>query len=140
MCYCKDDADIEEFKEGFKETVSRGPDQSEIVRTADGIMGFHRLAIMGLTPSGMQPFEYNGNYVICNGEIYGFKALKDELIANSGEPVDMHSGSIGGSLICKYTAPSFRTPDRDDQRAEIEFTFYNGDLATIFFSAHETQY
>ena len=65
---------------------------------------------------------------------------KDELIANSGEPVDMHSGSIGGSLICKYTAPSFRTPDRDDQRAEIEFTFYNGDLATIFFSAHETQY
>ncbi|MCR4697221.1 MAG: asparagine synthase B [Lachnospiraceae bacterium] len=81
MCYCKDDADIEDFKEGFKETVSRGPDQSEIVRTADGIMGFHRLAIMGLTPSGMQPFEYNGNYVICNGEIYGFKALKDELIA-----------------------------------------------------------
>ena len=65
---------------------------------------------------------------------------KDELIANSGEPVDMHSGSIGGSLICKYTAPSFKTPDRDDQRAEIEFTFYNGDLATIFFSAHETQY
>ena len=65
---------------------------------------------------------------------------KDELIANSGEPVDMHSGSIGGSLICKYTAPSFKTPDRDDLRAEIEFTFYNGDLATIFFSAHETQY
>ena len=65
---------------------------------------------------------------------------KDELIANSGEPVDMHSGSIGGSLICKYTAPSFKTPDRDDMCSQIKFDFYNGDLATISFSAHETQY
>ncbi|MBE6867166.1 MAG: hypothetical protein E7494_00185 [Ruminococcus albus] len=65
---------------------------------------------------------------------------KDELIANSGEPVDMHSGSIGGSLICKYTAPSFKTPDRDDMCSQIKFSFYNGDLATISFSAHETQY
>lgn len=36
---------------------------------------------MGLTPDGMQPFELNGNYAVCNGEIYGFLKQRDELIA-----------------------------------------------------------
>ena len=80
MSYCKIGADLEKFKEGFQETVSRGPDQSRIVTLPDGILGFHRLAIMGLTPSGMQPFELDGSYVICNGEIYGFAHLKEDLI------------------------------------------------------------
>lgn len=31
------------------------PDDSRIVDTGNGYLGFHRLAIMGLTPSGMQP-------------------------------------------------------------------------------------
>jgi asparagine synthase (glutamine-hydrolysing) len=35
---------------------------------------------MGLTEAGMQPFELDGNYVVCNGEIYGFEALRKELI------------------------------------------------------------
>lgn len=39
----------------------------------------HRLAIMGLTPLGMQPFHLDGSYVVCNGEIYGFEQLKKEL-------------------------------------------------------------
>ena len=82
MCYCKADADIEKFKEGFQETVSRGPDDSRIIELSDGIMGFHRLAIMGLHPEGMQPFEYEGDYVICNGEIYGFETIKKHLIAD----------------------------------------------------------
>ena len=51
-------------------TVSRGPDDSRAVKAGDGLMGFQRLSIMGLTPDGMQPFELNGNYCICNGEIY----------------------------------------------------------------------
>ena len=48
MCYCKKDADMQKFLEGFKETVSRGPDDSRVIELPDGIMGFHRLAIMGL--------------------------------------------------------------------------------------------
>ena len=34
---------------------------------------------MGLTSDGMQPFELDGNRVVCNGEIYGFRTLKKEL-------------------------------------------------------------
>lgn len=70
---------MEKFKEGFDATISRGPDMSRIVDVKNGVLAFHRLAIMGLDESGMQPFELNGNYVVCNGEIYGFRKLKKEL-------------------------------------------------------------
>ena len=42
-------------------------------------MGFHRLAINGLTESGMQPFCLNGVYLICNGEIYNYKQLYQQI-------------------------------------------------------------
>ena len=79
MGYCNRGAAFDVFMEGFKRTVSRGPDDSRIVETKDGLLGFHRLSIMGLAPSGMQPFRLGDSYVVCNGEIYGFQKLKEEL-------------------------------------------------------------
>lgn len=76
MGYCDVCAAFSEFQKGFLKTTSRGPDDSRIVDTGKGLLGFHRLSIMGLTPSGMQPFERDGSYVVCNGEIYGFEKLK----------------------------------------------------------------
>ena len=71
----------EEFKLGFDMTVSRGPDMSKIEElNNNGFLGFHRLAIMGVSEEGMQPFCLDGSYVVCNGEIYGFRKLKKELI------------------------------------------------------------
>ena len=58
MGYCGPVVDLDKFKEGFQRTISRGPDDSRIVDTGNGLLGFHRLAIMGLTPSGMQPFHW----------------------------------------------------------------------------------
>ncbi len=81
MGYCGSGADREKFREGFCKTASRGPDDRRIVDTGNGLLGFQRLSIMGLTPSGMQPFSRNGNYVVCNGEIYGFEKIKEELFA-----------------------------------------------------------
>ncbi|MCQ2501835.1 MAG: asparagine synthase B [Lachnospiraceae bacterium] len=79
MSYCGQGITLEEFKKGFETTISRGPDDSRIVELEDGILGFHRLSIMGLTPEGMQPFELDGSYVICNGEVYGYQKIKEEL-------------------------------------------------------------
>ena len=79
MGYCSCSAAFDVFMEGFGKTISRGPDDSRVVETGDGLLGFHRLSIMGLTPSGMQPFKYGNSYVVCNGEIYGFGKLKEEL-------------------------------------------------------------
>ena len=82
MGYCSCSAAFDVFMEGFEKTISRGPDDSRVVETGDGLLGFHRLSIMGLTPSGMQPFKYGNSYVVCNGEIYGFEKLKEELSVN----------------------------------------------------------
>ena len=68
-----------QFADSFSKTISRGPDDTRIIRKGSGIMGFHRLSIMGLTPEGMQPFLLGDDAVVCNGEIYGFMKLKKEL-------------------------------------------------------------
>ena len=77
--YCGAVADAGAFEAGFARTKSRGPDDSRVIDTGRGILGFHRLSIMGLTPSGMQPFELEGSWVVCNGELYGFEKQREEL-------------------------------------------------------------
>ena len=69
----------EDFKAHFDKTISRGPDMTRIIDIPDGIMGFERLSIMGLSEEGMQPFNLNGNTLVCNGEIYGFRPIKEDL-------------------------------------------------------------
>ncbi len=70
-----------EFEEAFARTKYRGPDDTRVMTAGEGIMGFHRLSIMGLTPEGMQPFEKDGCVTVCNGELYGFEKTKAGLEA-----------------------------------------------------------
>ena len=79
MGYCADDVEYEAFMEGFNRTVSRGPDDTCVINVGHGLLGFHRLSIMGLTPEGMQPFKLGNNYAVCNGELYGFERMRDDL-------------------------------------------------------------
>lgn len=67
------------FEAGFAQTTSRGPDDQRMIDTGHGVLAFHRLAIMGLDDSGMQPFGLDGSYVVCNGEIYGFSKIREKL-------------------------------------------------------------
>ena len=121
MGYCDVCADTEAFTRGFLQTVSRGPDDSRIVDVGKGVLGFHRLAIMGLTPEGMQPFELDGSYVVCNGELYGFQKLKDELVAKG---YTFQSGSD-----CELLLPLWREHGVDMFRlldAEFALILYDG--------------
>ena len=70
----------ETIRKAFEATQSRGPDMSRLMKFRHGWMGFHRLAIMGLNEKGMQPFERNGDLVICNGELYGFRPIRERLM------------------------------------------------------------
>jgi asparagine synthase (glutamine-hydrolysing) len=79
MGYAGKDISIEKLTEGFDRTLSRGPDMSRTYELASGWMFFHRLAIMELTEKGMQPFELDGDYVVCNGELYGFRPVRESL-------------------------------------------------------------
>ncbi len=79
------DVPLAEAERAFYETLSRGPDMSRIYETQTGIVGFHRLAIMGLNAAGMQPFTRGKNFCVCNGELYGFRKERDSLEAKGYE-------------------------------------------------------
>ena len=68
----------------FEKTKSRGPDDTRLEPAGSGMLGFHRLAIMGLHPEGMQPFHRGGDMAVCNGELYGFRPVKKALEAVDG--------------------------------------------------------
>ena len=78
--YSSKDADYDSIVEAFYKTKYRGPDDSRILKKGEATLMFHRLAIMGLDEKGMQPFEFEDKALVCNGEIYGFRKLKEELI------------------------------------------------------------
>lgn len=120
MGYCDSSAAMETFQKGFQRTISRGPDDSRIVDTGKGLLGFHRLAIMGLTPSGMQPFSLNGNYVVCNGEIYGFEKLRQALL---------HKYTFESDSDCEILLPLYEEYGTDMFRmldAEFACIIYDG--------------
>lgn len=79
MGYSGSGVSLEEFKQHFEKTKSRGPDDTRIRGIGNGLLGFHRLAIVGLTPEGMQPFTLGHSTLVCNGEIYGYQKIKDKL-------------------------------------------------------------
>ena len=62
---------MDEFRKSFSKTSTRGPDAEEVIKLDGAILGFQRLAIMGLDPSGMQPFNVGKTHLVCNGEVYG---------------------------------------------------------------------
>ena len=110
MGYCDCCAAFSDFEEGFKKTVSRGPDDSRIIDTGKGLLGFHRLAIMGLTPDGMQPFELDGSYVVCNGEIYGYESSRRNIHSKAAPTARYFSRStVNTAWICsRCSMPSLR--------------------------------
>lgn len=90
MCgiwFCLGDICTANIKHYVNKVKARGPEESRIISVGHvGTMGFNRLAINGLNPDGMQPFEYDptsfpGHYALkaihymCNGEIYNWKEL-----------------------------------------------------------------
>ena len=64
MGYCGSGADFGAFQRGFDRTLSRGPDDTCVVDVGKGLLGFHRLAIMGLDSTGMQPFQLGSSFAV----------------------------------------------------------------------------
>lgn len=57
--------------QAFSRVSPRGPDRSHMLQGTDYIIGFHRLAINGLSVEGDQPFTASRDnktyYCVCNG-------------------------------------------------------------------------
>ncbi|MCI9449568.1 MAG: asparagine synthase B [Clostridiales bacterium] len=125
MGYCAPRVSLEKFKEGFDRTLSRGPDDSRIIDTGHGLLGFHRLAIMGLHPEGMQPFELDGSYAVCNGEIYGFEKIKAELSAKY---------NFASDSDCEILLPMYREYGCD------MFRMLDAEFACVIYDAEAEEY
>ena len=100
------------LKECFDRTISRGPDMSRFVEIPCGYLGFHRLAIMGLDERGMQPFRLDDDYVVCNGELYGFRPIKERL-SEKYDFVGESDCEILLPLYREYGLEMFRTLDAE---------------------------
>ena len=177
--YCGLGGMYQEIKEALLRTYSRGPDESRILNTGNGWLGFNRLAIMGLTREGMQPFVYRNRsslYVsdlldgfcdhagtedprqevegrheasgpltaertdllkkyfplegipepesysapedseillVCNGELYGFRPLKDELVKKGYAFISDSDCEIIPALYKEYGTAMFGMLDAE---------------------------
>ena len=105
----------------FDKTVSRGPDMTALDSTPSGYMGFHRLAVMGLNAEGMQPFWMGKNMLVCNGEIYGFRALRRDLEAKGYVFHSKSDCEILLPLYAEYGVNMFSMLD-----AEFALVLYDG--------------
>ena len=81
MGFLSDLYSAEEIRPYFDRTKSRGPDDTRIEPVGAGLLCFHRLSIMGLDERGMQPFSRGEKKLVCNGELYGWRAQRRELEA-----------------------------------------------------------
>jgi asparagine synthase (glutamine-hydrolysing) len=129
--YCGKVLDDAAFEAGFARTKSRGPDSTRIVSAGNGLMGFHRLSIMGLTPSGMQPFELNGSLCVCNGELYGFKKDRDALEAKGYTFKSDSDCEIILPMYKEYGAKMFKKLD-----AEFACVIYDAEK-DVFIAARD---
>ncbi len=81
----------EDLLDNFNKIKARGPDSSRLIHINNIILGFHRLAINDLSDDGMQPFKLGSIYLICNGEIYNNKKLREEhvFVTNSSSDCEV---------------------------------------------------
>lgn len=126
MCYTGTDMKHEKFAEALQRTESRGPDMTEILTMPSGILGFQRLAIMDLSYSGMQPFTRKMDASICNGEIYGFRKLKKELIEKGHKFISDSDCEVLLPMYYEYGLDMFAKLD-----AEFATVIYDGEKDTF---------
>lgn len=70
-----------DYEKGIMAIKHRGPDAQRVVETPLCTFAFARLSIMDLSMNAMQPMDsMDGSVtIVFNGEIYGYKTLRDEL-------------------------------------------------------------
>jgi asparagine synthase (glutamine-hydrolysing) len=108
----------------FDRTLSRGPDMTRVEETPSGYLCFHRLSIMGLDERGMQPFHLGRDAVVCNGELYGFRAEKEKL----SDRYEFQSESDCELLLPMYREYGLAMFARLD--AEFAMILYDGEKDT----------
>ena len=89
-------------KNAFDQGNGRGPEDSQLIYNTDSIIfGFKRLAINGLNKESNQPMTIDHVTLLCNGEIYNFKTLYENM------DIDPTTGSDCEVIIRMYQKYGF---------------------------------
>src|SRR2546426_4791018 len=106
----------------------RGPDGHGQTRCDRAVMGHRRLAIIDIT-GGRQPMcTPDGKvWIVFNGEIYNFQAVRDELAA-AGHPLSTHSDTE--VLLHAYLVWGEKCLDR--LNGMFAFAIYDGHTQSVF--------
>ncbi len=134
LAYCGGQAEEKTIRQMLETTISRGPDATRVMAlgTNKGYLGFNRLSIMGLTEAGMQPFtmeEASGALscaCVCNGEIYGFRPIKEQLIEKG---YTFHSDSD-----CEILLPLYR------EKGAAMFKDLDAEYALVIYDAEKDSF
>ncbi|MCK8624310.1 asparagine synthase B [Apilactobacillus sp. M161] len=115
--------DLKTFDEALEKNFHRGPDMTSKLQADEMMFGFNRLAIMDLSDDGMQPFKADKCTLVCNGEIYNYLTLKDNL----KDDYEFESGSD-----CEVLIPLYRKYGLDTmcKMLDAEFAFVLYDQTT----------
>ena len=109
--------------ESFNQISRRGPDQSKKLVTSKHLFMFHRLSIMGISETGMQPFVRGRNILVTNGEIYNYKKLLDHM-----NPLELTSESD-----CEVLLPLY-------EKFGVEmFSMLDAEFVTIIYDGEKDQ-
>ena len=88
------------FSDAVHDLTHRGPDDKQMLATQGKYAYyFYRLSIMDPSIKGRQPFKLNHKHLMCNGEIYNFKALR-QFLRTQGY-------SFAGNSDCEVLIPLF---------------------------------
>lgn len=80
-----EESDICACRNGAKEIVHRGPNDTKEVIHENALFIFNRLSIIDIE-NGAQPFNYKDKHtIVFNGEIYNYKELREELVKDGYE-------------------------------------------------------
>src|SRR5690606_16957581 len=109
--------------ESFNQISRRGPDQSKKLVTSKHLFMFHRLSIMGISETGMQPFVRGRNILVTNGEIYNYKKLLDHM-----NPLELTSESD-----CEVLLPLYEKFGVD------MFSMLDAEFVTIIYDGEKDQ-
>jgi asparagine synthase (glutamine-hydrolysing) len=60
----------------------RGPDSNQTISFTNFGLSHNRLSIIDLNPTGSQPMEYENWIIVFNGEIYNYKDIQKDLLAD----------------------------------------------------------
>ena len=126
MGFTKLTIETDELWTYFDRTRTRGPDMSRVEKAGEGCLCFHRLAIMGLDETGMQPFHLNRDMCVCNGELYLFRPLKKKL---EDDGYVFRSGSDCEIILPLYREYGLAMFSKLD--AEFAMIIYDGEKDTF---------